>query len=45
MVKKGTKICKKCKRVKRGIISKYHLKVCKMCFREIAPFLNFEKLI
>ncbi len=37
--KKG---CKRCGR-KRGLIRRYGLRVCRQCFREIAPEIGFKK--
>lgn len=40
---KGNKVCIKCGRVGRGIISKYNLFYCRQCFREEAEKLGFKK--
>jgi small subunit ribosomal protein S14 len=34
--------CVRCGR-KRGIVRRYRLKLCRQCFREIAPELGFKK--
>lgn len=40
---KGTKICRRCGRVGRGIIGKYKLNLCRQCFREIGEKIGFNK--
>ncbi len=39
---KGSKVCIRCGSMK-GIISKYNLKYCRRCFREVAPQIGFNK--
>jgi small subunit ribosomal protein S14 len=34
--------CERCGR-KRGLVRRYGLRLCRQCFREIAPELGFEK--
>ena len=34
--------CRIC-RTKRGVISKYSLKICRRCFKEIAEDMGFRK--
>ncbi len=34
--------CLRCNR-KRGIVRRYNLHLCRQCFREVAPELNFKK--
>jgi len=38
----GIKKCIRCGR-NRAIISKYGLRICRQCFREVAPKLGFKK--
>ncbi len=40
--KKKPSECRICK-TKRGVISKYGLKICRRCFKEIAIDLGFRK--
>ena len=35
--------CSRCGRTSGGIISKYSLKICRQCFREVAEELGFKK--
>ena len=39
---KGTIECRKCQK-KRGVISKYGLRYCRNCFKELAKELGFKK--
>ncbi len=41
---KSKKVCRRCGRTGRGVISKYDLNYCRQCFREIAEDLGFEQL-
>jgi small subunit ribosomal protein S14 len=34
--------CERCGR-KRGIVRRYGLRLCRQCFREVAPELGFKK--
>ncbi len=38
----GTKKCKRCGTA-RGMISRYHLGICRRCFHDIAEALGFKK--
>jgi small subunit ribosomal protein S14 len=40
---RGIKICVRCGRVGRGVISKYGIKLCRQCFREVAEKIGFKK--
>ncbi|MEM5829615.1 MAG: 30S ribosomal protein S14 [Candidatus Aenigmatarchaeota archaeon] len=40
---KARRVCRKCGRVGRGIISKYGLFYCRQCFREEAKKIGFKK--
>ncbi|MEA1944351.1 MAG: 30S ribosomal protein S14 [Euryarchaeota archaeon] len=35
-------VCRRCGR-KQGLIRKYHIYLCRQCFREIAKEIGFEK--
>jgi small subunit ribosomal protein S14 len=37
-------ICCSVCRTNRGMINKYGLKICRRCFREVAPSIGFKKL-
>lgn len=39
---KGIRKCKVCGGT-RGLIRKYELHLCRKCFREAAPYINFRK--
>lgn len=41
---KSKKECRRCGRTGRGVISKYNLKYCRQCFREVAEELGFKQL-
>mgnify|MGYP002762841766 FL=1 len=41
---KEKKVCRRCGRTGRGVISKYSLNYCRQCFREIAEELGFKQL-
>jgi small subunit ribosomal protein S14 len=39
----GRKVgCLRCGR-RRGIVRRYHIRLCRQCFREIAPEIGFKK--
>lgn len=39
---KGSRQCRVC-HARRGLIRKYHLDICRRCFREQAKFIGFVK--
>lgn len=39
----GTVTCTRCGKVGMGVIRKYHLNICRHCFREVARDLGFKK--
>jgi small subunit ribosomal protein S14 len=41
---KTQKVCRRCGRTGRGVISAYGLNYCRQCFREIAEELGFKQL-
>ncbi len=39
----GSKVCTRCGKKGPGIISKYGIKLCRQCFRQLASELGFKK--
>jgi small subunit ribosomal protein S14 len=40
---RGANVCKMCGR-KQGLVSRYHIMLCRQCFREWASKIGFKKM-